>query len=95
MDSSPASVSLQIIESRNDVDMVAVARALQPDNLRAPKDIKIACEPVDDETLVCNIEVSPAEDPTKILTLRNTFDDLIINMKAAIDSLAKASKFTR
>jgi hypothetical protein len=75
--------------------MAAVARALQPDNIRAPKDLKIACEPNGGETLVCNIEVSLVEDPAKILTLRNTFDDLIINMKAAIDSLAKASKFIR
>lgn len=77
----------------NDIDMAAVVRALQPDNVQTPKDLKIACE-LGGKALICNIEMPSVEDPLRILTLRNTFDDLVINIKAAIDSLVKTSKAT-
>ena len=59
--------------------------ALTPDNLQAPKGIEVECEP-EEEYLVCRVSVVCPE-ALGVLRLRNTIDDLLSNIKAALDAL--------
>ncbi|MCE4618154.1 MAG: hypothetical protein F7C82_01505 [Desulfurococcales archaeon] len=63
-----------------------VARALQPDNQRTPPYLSVSCKEVQGN-LECKVTVEGCSDPKRILTLRNTVDDLLIAIRAALDSL--------
>lgn len=64
--------------------------ALAPDNIQAPRDIEVECKPRG-EYLVCQVSVICLE-PQGILRLRNTLDDLLSNIKAALDALEYSAK---
>lgn len=64
----------------------ALARALGADNISAPPGITVTCSAASDY-LVCDIIVRGCGDPKKVLSLRNTVDDLLISLKAASESL--------
>ncbi|GAB6147788.1 KEOPS complex subunit Pcc1 [Stetteria hydrogenophila] len=63
----------------------ALARALEPDNLQAPSGVEVACR-AEGRRLVCEALVDCSE-PRGVLRLRNTLDDLILNLKAALSAL--------
>ena len=64
----------------------ALARALEVDNLSAPPDVAVTCRTLGDD-LICDISVKNCDDPRKVLSLRNTIDDLLISLRAALESL--------
>ena len=67
----------------------ALASALEPDNKRVPQWLRVECRAV--ETVVeCLVHVEGCGDPRRILSLRNTVDDIILNIRAAIEA-ARAS----
>ncbi|MDM7274834.1 MAG: KEOPS complex subunit Pcc1 [Thermoprotei archaeon] len=63
--------------------------ALEPDNIITPPGLKVGCKSRDD-TLECTVEVE-CGNPTRILTLRNTIEDLLTTIKAVVETLAKTS----
>lgn len=67
-------------------DCLHIARALQPDNESTPPHIRVECRGVG-EALECEVRVEGCGDPRRILTLRNTVDDLLASVKAAAESL--------
>ncbi len=61
-------------------------RALEPDNIEAPPHIRVHCWP--SEALVkCRIEVAGCEDPRRIMTLRNTVDEIMVLVKAVEEAI--------
>ncbi len=69
-------------------DPGSLARALEPDNRAAPPGITVECRS-DDSVLVCVVEVDCSE-PLGVLRLRNTIDDLLQDLSAAINALKAA-----
>ncbi len=63
----------------------ALVRALEPDNLQAPRGVKVECK-AEGPRLICNVSVE-CNDPRGILRLRNTLDDLVLNLRAASSAL--------
>jgi len=70
-------------------EAASLAQALEPDNAQAPPHVRVSCTPIAD-TVVCEIKVSGCGDPKRILTLRNTADDLIQAARAALEALGAA-----
>lgn len=68
-------------------DPVALARALEPDNRAAPPGVRVECR--GSTVLYCIVEAE-CRSPRGILTLRNTVDDLLQSLQAAVSAL-KAS----
>ncbi|MCE4627696.1 MAG: hypothetical protein F7C34_00910 [Desulfurococcales archaeon] len=66
-------------------DPESLWRALEPDNLEAPPHLRVSCSPAD-RTLRCRVEVVGCEDPRRILTLRNTLDEILVLARAVEDS---------
>ncbi|MCE4625734.1 MAG: hypothetical protein F7C35_07740 [Desulfurococcales archaeon] len=60
--------------------------AVEPDNRGAPPHIKVSCTPKDN-ALECTVRVEGCEDPKRILTLRNTVDDLLLALRSALETL--------
>lgn len=63
----------------------ALERALNPDNLQAPEGVRVECW-AEGPRLICSVTVDCSE-PRGILRLRNTLDDLILNLRAAQSAL--------
>jgi hypothetical protein len=63
-----------------------LARALEPDNRQSPPHITVACKPLEG-SLECRIRVKGCDDPKRILTLRNTVDDILIAIRSGMDAL--------
>ncbi len=61
-----------------------LAKALEPDNARAPPGVSVMC--TGDGVLECVVEVE-CRGPRGILTLRNTVDDLLQALQAAESAL--------
>ena len=65
----------------------AVAEAIEPDNRGAPSHVSIECR-VKGGAVICIIRVEDCKgNPSRILTLRNTIDDLTSAVKVALDSI--------
>ncbi len=64
----------------------ALAEALEPDNRSTPPHVMVSCQGGEDK-VSCRVMVRGCEEPRRILTLRNTIDDLLISAKAAVDVL--------
>jgi len=60
--------------------------AVEPDNRIAPPHIRVHCSPKDN-VLECTVRVEGCEDPKRILTLRNTVDDLLLALRSALETL--------
>lgn len=60
-------------------------KAVQPDNVMSPPWLRIECEAFDSK-LRCLISVD-CRDSSRILSLRNTIDDLLISIKSALQTL--------
>jgi len=69
----------------------SLARALEPDNRQAPSHVRVSCAPLAD-TVVCEVHVKGCGDPKRILTLRNTVDDLVQAARAALEALEAAGE---
>ncbi len=68
-----------------------VLEAVNPDNLVAPKHVRVSCDLAGDERIRCVIEVGGCPDNAeRLLTLRNTIDDLINHMIVAAKTLETA-----
>ena len=64
---------------------LALLEAVEPDNAQAPAWLRVSCSHVNG-ALECSVEMS-CEDPQRILSLRNTLDDLLLSLRAALDAL--------
>ncbi|MEB2792688.1 MAG: hypothetical protein G5Z42_03590 [Caldisphaeraceae archaeon] len=67
-------------------DSVHIARSLAPDNISEPNFLRIRCWHFG-EKLFCNICVENLENPKRILSIKNTLNDILINLKAVLDSI--------
>ena len=67
----------------------ALEEALEPDNIVTPPGVKIECKGEND-FLECIAEVE-CGNPMRILTLRNTLEDLLTAVKAIRETLAKTT----
>ncbi|MFP3143574.1 MAG: KEOPS complex subunit Pcc1 [Caldisphaera sp.] len=68
-------------------DAYILAKSLNPDNIKdVPNYLSIDCKG-DDKKLICVIKVLDCNDPKRIMSLKNTIDDLLINIKSIIDSI--------
>lgn len=63
-----------------------LVKALEPDNKHTPPHLRVSCRGAG-EVLECEVIVEGCRDPARILTLRNTIDDLLISVRAALDSI--------
>ncbi|MGC8566554.1 MAG: KEOPS complex subunit Pcc1 [Caldisphaera sp.] len=64
-----------------------IVKSLIPDNIKdLPPFIKIKCDDINN-VILCNIEITDCNDPKRILSLKNTIDDILINIRAIIDSI--------
>jgi len=68
----------------------SLAEALEADNRTAPSWLEVTCR-ADGSSLECMVEVHGCGDPRRLMSLRNTLDDLILNMRAALEA-ARASR---
>ncbi len=64
-----------------------IVEALSPDNRVSPSHVKVNC--YSDKMLHCSIVITGCKKPNRILTLRNTIDDLILSIKASLETLEK------
>lgn len=64
----------------------AIARSLNVDNKTSPQGVVASCS-ASGSKIVCEVEVSGCDDPKRVLTARNTADDLILDLRAAMSSL--------
>ncbi len=70
----------------------AVLNAIEPDNRDSPPHVKVNCR-VAGGLLICTIMVwGCSSNPSRILTLRNTIDDLTSAVKTALESIEHASR---
>ncbi|MEB3847229.1 MAG: hypothetical protein GSR74_04560 [Desulfurococcales archaeon] len=60
--------------------------AVEPDNRDAPPHIKVSCTPKDN-ALECTVRVTGCGNPKRVLTLRNTVDDLLLALRSALEAL--------
>ena len=81
---SPCQARLRVAVGREAA--AALAGSLEADNRSAPPGVAVSCRVVG-EDLVCEISMRSCDDPRKVLSLRNTLDDLLISLRAALDSL--------
>ncbi|MEB3816754.1 MAG: hypothetical protein LRS46_02275 [Desulfurococcales archaeon] len=63
----------------------ALVKSLEPDNITAPPNVRVECRSAG-ELVECTIVVDCRE-PRDFLRLRNTVDDLLANLKAALEAL--------
>ena len=69
------------------VDPVSLYKSLEPDNRQAPPHVKVTCTP-SQRVLECTVEVKGCEDPRRILTLRNTLDEILVLAKSVNEILS-------
>ncbi|MEN2999888.1 MAG: KEOPS complex subunit Pcc1 [Acidilobaceae archaeon] len=67
----------------------ALLEAVEPDNARAPEWLQVSCRQAEG-ALECLVELS-CEDPQRLLSLRNTLDDLLLSLRAALDALEEGA----
>lgn len=67
-------------------DALHIVRAVQPDNRETPPHIRVSCQPLGG-SVECIVVVEGCRDPKRIMTLRNTVDDLLLAVRAAVESL--------
>ncbi len=65
---------------------LSIADALAPDNETAPSHVNVGCEGFK-SYLKCFIKVAECNNPRRVLTFRNTLNDLLISLKSAIEVL--------
>ena len=65
--------------------------SLEPDNISPYEWLRIECREGED-ALSCIVEASECREPRKILTLRNTIDDLLAAIKAALAVLEESQR---
>lgn len=68
----------------------ALLEAIEPDNIQAPSWLSIDCKAVG-STLECRVEVD-CGNPQRVLSLRNTLDDLLKAIKAAMEAIEGSMK---
>ncbi|MEM0340216.1 MAG: KEOPS complex subunit Pcc1 [Acidilobaceae archaeon] len=64
---------------------LALEKALEPDNVSAPSWLKVKCE-AREAKLICSVEIEDCE-PQRMLSLRNTLDDMLMSLKSATEAL--------
>lgn len=67
----------------------AIVEALEPDNATAPPGMKVTCTAASTK-VSCVVSISCRE-ARDMLRLRNTVDDLLVNLRAALESIERAS----
>jgi len=85
-------VKLRLTISLSCVDANAVASAINVDNLTAPKGLNISCHADNKHTLTCYLTTDLEEGPLALLRVKNTIDDLLINVEASAKTLERVSK---
>ncbi|MEB3789775.1 MAG: hypothetical protein GSR72_07800 [Desulfurococcales archaeon] len=65
-----------------------VLESIEPDNLVSPRHVSIECRETS-RGIECKIIVRGCEDPKRVLTLRNTIDDLLMALKASLSVIDK------
>lgn len=68
-----------------------VAGALEPDNRAAPPWLSVSCSEVEGY-IECLVFVDGCGEPRRILSLRNTIDDLLRSYKAAFDAVRRSGE---
>jgi len=68
----------------------SVAEAVEVDNAVAPPWLRATCT-WDSGIVRCVVRVEGCSDPRRILSLRNTLDDLLLALKAASDAVGQPS----
>ncbi len=71
-----------------------ISKALNADNTNLPPNLSIKCWPIDENRLECDVTITSCKDPSKLLTLRNTLEDILLNVMAA-DGTLRLLKRTR
>lgn len=66
-----------------------MVEALEPDNRAAPRWLKIECRALEG-AIECTIEMD-CEHAERVLSLRNTLDDLMISLRASLEAVGEAS----
>ncbi|MEM0366560.1 MAG: KEOPS complex subunit Pcc1 [Acidilobaceae archaeon] len=66
--------------------------ALKPDNTKLPPWLSIECKSIED-TLECTIRLDCSM-PKRILSLRNTIEDLLISLRAVLESIREAESIS-
>jgi hypothetical protein len=70
---------------------VDVFEAVEPDNVVAPGFVRVSCRPAGSRVLECLVEVSGCpEAPERLLTMRNSVDDLLSHVIVAVGALRAA-----
>ena len=65
-----------------------VLESIEPDNLVSPQHISIECRETG-RGIECEIIVRGCEDPKRVLTLRNTIDDILMTLRASLSVIDK------
>ena len=65
----------------------ALAKALAPDNLDAPPWMSVGCLATQGGYLECQVVIRGCGDPRRILSLRNTIDDILRAVKASLEAI--------
>ena len=68
-----------------------VLNAVEPDNRRTPPHVRVRCR-VDETSMICELEVEGCDDPKRVLTFKNTVDDLILAVRTAVSVLEAADR---
>ncbi|MCE4604668.1 MAG: hypothetical protein F7B20_06865 [Aeropyrum sp.] len=66
-----------------------IAASLEPDNLETPSWLRVTCSPSGETAIRCIIEIDDCRDSKRILSMRNTIDDLLRSYKAAVEVLER------
>ena len=67
-----------------------LARALEPDNIQAPSHVRVSCRALEG-AVECVVEVDGCEDPKRVLTLRNTVDEIITMARTVEEVLSSVT----
>ncbi len=74
------------VEAEDPKTAGAIARSLNVDNLSSPPGVSVLCS-ASGSRILCEVKVEGCEDPRRILTARNTVDDLLLDLRAALSSI--------
>ncbi len=69
-------------------------KSIEPDNKEVPEYLNVECKLYDRDKIVCVITVTECENPKRILTLRNTIDEIILAIKTVHETLKKIESMT-
>jgi len=64
----------------------SVVSSLNVDNKLTPKGVTATCQQ-ERSLVICEVRVKECDDPRRVLTARNTIDDLLINLRASLASI--------